>query len=105
MRSKSPIGSSVLGHNVRRGMFRLTCGGETTLDRRCVPIVLDNGPELISRVLEQWAHQHAVALHVIAPGKPIQNAHCESFNGRLRDECLNEHWFFGLGDARRIVET
>ncbi len=41
----------------------------------------------------------------IDPGKPIQNAHCESFHGRLRDECLNEHWFLGLRDARRIVET
>jgi putative transposase len=72
---------------------------------RPVQLVLDNGPELISRALEEWAHQHAVTLHFIDPGKPIQNAHCESFHGRLRDECLNEHWFLGLGDARRIVET
>lgn len=68
-------------------------------------IVLDNGPELISRVLEAWAHAHGVALHFIDPGKPIQNAHCESFHARLRDECLNEHWFLGLADARRIVEA
>ena len=68
-------------------------------------LVLDNGPELISSVLEQWAHQHGVALHFIDPGKPVQNAHCESFHGRLRDECLNEHWFLGLADARRIVEA
>ena len=68
-------------------------------------VVLDNGPELISRALEEWAHQHAVTLHFIDPGKPIQNAHCESFHSRLRDECLNEHWFLGLGDARRIVEA
>lgn len=68
-------------------------------------LVLDNGPELISRALEAWAHDHAVALHFIDPGKPIQNAHCESFHGRLRDECLNEHWFLSLGDARRIVEA
>ena len=67
-------------------------------------VVLDNGPELISRVLEEWAHRHAVTLHFIDPGKPMQNAHCESFHGRLRDECLNEHWFLGLADARRIVE-
>jgi putative transposase len=70
-----------------------------------VQVVLDNGPELISRALEEWAHQHAVTLHFIDPGKPIQNAHGESFHGRLRDECLNEHWFLGLGDARRIVEA
>jgi putative transposase len=44
-------------------------------------------------------------LHFIDPGKPMQNAHCESFHGRLRDECLNEQWFLGIGDARRIVET
>lgn len=68
-------------------------------------LVLDNGPELISRVLEEWAHAHAVALHFIDPGKPVQNAHCESFHGRLRDECLNEPWFLGLADARRIVEA
>jgi putative transposase len=67
-------------------------------------LVLDNGPELISRVLEQWAHDHSVALHFIDPGKPIQNAHCESFHSRVRDECLNEHWFLGVADARRIVE-
>ena len=76
--------------------------------RRAAParqLVLDNGPELISRVLEEWAHEHAVTLHFIDPGKPIQNAHCESFHGRLRDECLNEHWFLSLGDARRIVEA
>ena len=68
-------------------------------------VVLDNGPELISRVLAEWAHRHAVTLHFIDPGKPIQNAHCESFHGRLRDECLNEHWFLGLADARQIVEA
>jgi putative transposase len=68
-------------------------------------LVLDNGPELISRVLEEWAHERAVALHFIEPGKPIQNAHCESFHGRVRDECLNEHWFLSLGDARHLVEA
>jgi putative transposase len=66
-------------------------------------IVLDNGPELISRVLEEWAHRQAVTLHFIDPGKPIQNAHCESFHGRVRDECLNEHWFLSLTDARQLV--
>lgn len=68
-------------------------------------LVLDNGPELISRALEQWAHDHTVSLHFIDPGKPMQNAHCESFHSRVRDECLNEHWFLGLPDARRIVEA
>lgn len=82
-----------------------------TLDRlrreRPLPtqLVLDNGPELISHALAQWAQQHAVTLHFIDPGKPVQNAFCESFHGRLRDECLNEQWFLGLADARQLVEA
>ena len=52
-----------------------------------------------------WAHARGVALRLIAPGKPTQNAYIESFNGRFRDECLNEHWFLSLGDARQIVEA
>lgn len=67
-------------------------------------IVLDNGPELTSRALDQWAYERGVALRFIEPGKPVQNCFIESFNGRLRDECLNEHWFLSLPDARRIVE-
>jgi putative transposase len=72
---------------------------------RPAQLVLDNGPELISRVLEEWAHRHAVAMHYFDPGRPMQNAHCESFHGRRRDECLNEHWFLGISDARQIVEA
>lgn len=68
-------------------------------------IVLDNGPELAGRVMDQWAYDHRVRLRFIAPGKPIQNAVIESFNGRLRDECLNQHWFLDLVDARRTVEA
>jgi putative transposase len=68
-------------------------------------IQLDNGPELTSRVLDQWAYDRSVQLRFIDPGKPVQNAFIESFNGRLRDECLNEHWFVSLGDARRLVEA
>ena len=94
------VDTSLPGRRVVRVLDRL--GGERPLPTQ---LVLDNGPELISRVLEQWAHQHAVALHFIDPGKPIQNAYCESFHARVRDECLNEHWFLGIGDARRIVEA
>jgi putative transposase len=68
-------------------------------------ILLDNGPELTSRALDQWAYQRGVRLRFIEPGKPVQNAWVESFNSRLRDECLNEHWFLSLADARRIVEA
>lgn len=65
---------------------------------------LDNGPELTSRALDQWAYERGVSLRFIEPGKPVQNAHIESFNGRLRDECLNEHWFLTLAHARQIIE-
>jgi putative transposase len=67
-------------------------------------IVLDNGPELTSKALDQWAYQRGVSLRFIEPGRPVQNAYIESFNGRLRDECLNEHWFVSLPAARRTIE-
>lgn len=62
-------------------------------------IVCDNGPEFTSQALDQWAHEHGVQLHFIEPGKPVQNAFAESFNGRVRDECLNETWFLSLAEA------
>jgi putative transposase len=68
-------------------------------------IVVDNGPEFISRVMHQWAHRHGVELHFIDPGKPVQNASIESFNGKFRDECLNENWFVSLQDARERIEA
>jgi putative transposase len=68
-------------------------------------LVLDNGPEFIGSALAQWADSHGVRLHFITPGKPVQNAHIESFHGRFRDECLNESWFLTLADARRIIEA
>lgn len=64
-------------------------------------IVCDNGPEFAGQTLNQWAHRRGVALLFIQPGKPVQNAYAESFNGRLRDECLNESWFVSLADARQ----
>src|SRR5690606_32164898 len=64
----------------------------------------DNGPEMTSRALDQWAYERGTKLRFIAPGKPVQNAFIESFNGRLRDECLNLNWFSSVSDARRIVE-
>jgi putative transposase len=68
-------------------------------------ILMDNGPELTGRALDQWAYEHGVKLRFIEPGKPVQNAFIESFNGRFRDECLNQHWFTSLGEARRIIEA
>jgi len=63
----------------------------------------DQGPEFTGRALDQWAYRHGVELKLIAPGKPTQNAYIESFNGRFRDECLNDHWFENLATARAIV--
>ncbi len=67
-------------------------------------LVTDNGPEFTGRALSQWAYDNGVELHFIRPGKPTENAFIESFNGKLRDECLNENWFSGLKDAKRIIE-
>jgi putative transposase len=66
-------------------------------------ITVDNGPEFVSNALDQWAHAHGVQLHFSRPGKPVDNAFIESFNGRLRDECLNTNWFYGLEHARDVI--
>ena len=66
-------------------------------------ISIDHGPEFISNALDQWASERGVRLHFIRPGKPVDNAFVESFNGRLRDECLNGHWFTSLQDAKKLV--
>jgi len=65
----------------------------------------DQGPEFTGRALDQWAYEHGVQLKLIQPGKPTQNAYIESFNGKFRDECLNEHWFHSLAHARTIIQT
>jgi len=65
----------------------------------------DNGKEFCGRAMLTWAHQRAVTLRLIEPGKPNQNAYIESFNGRLRDECLNEHWFLNLAHAQVLIEA
>ena len=67
-------------------------------------IAIDNGPEFISKALDAWAYQRGVKLNFIRPGKPIDNSFIESFNGKFRDECLNDHWFTSLDEARRIIE-
>jgi transposase InsO family protein len=65
----------------------------------------DNGKEFCGRVMLTWAQARSVRLFLIEPGKPNQNAYIESFNGRLRDECLNEHWFVSLAHARAVIEA
>lgn len=79
------------------------------LDQVCAvrgrPAVIrtDNGKEFTGKAMLTWAYRNKVALRLIEPGKPNQNAYVESFNGRLRDECLNEHWFTSLLHARTII--
>ena len=86
-------------------------GVTRVLDRlalsRGLPQVIrtDNGKEFCGKAMVIWAHQQGVQLRLIQPGKPNQNAYVESFNGRLRDECLNEHWFTHLLQARTTIET
>ena len=63
----------------------------------------DQGPEFTGKALDQWAYQNGVELKLIQPGKPMQNGYIESFNGKFRDECLNEHWFTDLAHARELI--
>jgi putative transposase len=68
-------------------------------------ITVDNGTEFISRAMDSWAYQNKVQLDFIRPGKPVENAFIESFNGKLRDECLNTNTFLSIDDARQKIET
>ena len=68
-------------------------------------IVVGNGPEFAGPALDGWAYRSNVKIHFIRPGKPVENAYAESFNGKFRDECLNEHWFLDLDDARTKIEA
>ena len=68
-------------------------------------IVVDNGPEFSGRALDAWAYAAGVTLRFIRPGRPIENAYVESFNGKFRDECLNEHWFVNMVDAQTTIEA
>ena len=94
------VDSSLGGLRVRRVLDRIA-------SERGLPeaIVLDNGPEFRGRALAAWSEERRVRLEFIQPGKPAQNAYAESFNGRLRDECLNANWFTSLSDARRKIES
>jgi putative transposase len=81
----------------------LDCVAE--LRGRPVSLITDNGPEFAGLALERWAHDRQVQHRFITPGKPSQNGYIESFNGKLRDECLNEHEFINLQHARELIET
>ena len=94
------VDTSLGGLRVRRVLDRIA-------SQRGLPeaIVVDNGPEFRGRVLAAWSQERGVRLEFIQPGKPTQNAYIESFNGRLREECLNANWFTSLSDARRKIES
>ena len=80
---------------------------ERLADIRGLPevITVDNGPEFAGKALDEWAYRKGVKLNFIRPGKPIENAFAESFNGRLRDECLNTNWFLNMSHAREVIES
>lgn len=92
------VDTSINGHRVTRVLDRIVA-------RRGAPsrIVVDNGSEFTGRALDLWAHHNGVELVFIRPGRPIENCFIESFNSRLRDECLNLYWFTSLYLARRII--
>ncbi len=94
------VDTSLSGERVTRVL-------DQVIERRGKPLslVMDNGPEFAGRALDAWAYQRGVQLHFIRPGKPIENCFVESFNGKFRDECLNQHWFTSLRDARLEIEA
>lgn len=94
------IGQSLKGEDVVRTLERIT--GERGWPGT---IKADNGSEFISKVMDRWAYENGVELDFSRPGKPTDNAKIESFNGRLREECLNAHWFLSLDNAKRKIEA
>jgi putative transposase len=94
------VDQGIKGEQVVEAMTRITLsrGAPRT-------IRVDNGPEFISKALDRWAYENGVTLDFSRPGKPTDNAFVESFNGRLRDECLNTHWFLSLEDARAKIDA
>ena len=68
-------------------------------------LAVDNGPEFISKALNAWAYRNGVQREFSRPGKPTDNAYVESFNGHFRQECLDQHWFASLEEARQVIET
>jgi putative transposase len=93
------VDTSITGLRVKAVLERLA-------DLRALPrsITVDHGPEFEGQVMDAWAYQRGVGLSFIRPGKPNDNAYIESFNGKFRDECLNEHWFRSIAHAREVIE-
>jgi putative transposase len=94
------VGQHIKGKDIVRVMESLKQG-------RGVPcfIKVDNGPEFTSKELDKWAYENKLTLDFSRPGKPVDNAYIESFNGSFRDECLNTNWFLSLEDAGEKIEV
>ena len=93
------VDTSLPGARVVRVLERLIA-----LGRQPLHIVVDDGPEFSSKAVDQWAARRGVSLRFIDPGQPMQKAYIESFNGKFRDECLSQHWFISLDEARSASE-
>jgi len=94
------VDRSLSGHRVTRVLDNLV-----ELRGKPQSLVMDNGPEFAGLTLDRWAYKEQVQLNFIQPGKPTQNAYVESFNGKFRDECLNETIFEDLHHAREVIEN
>jgi putative transposase len=94
------VGERFTSGQVTRVLEEVSC-------RRGLPqsLRIDNGPEFTGKVLDLWAYLHGVTLDFSRPGKPTDNAFIESFNGRFREECLNQHYFTNLAGAQQEVEA
>jgi putative transposase len=93
------VGTSLSSHEVTRALKDVIGERGKPQHLRC-----NNGPEFTSRHFLAWCEQQGIVVNHIQPGKPMQNGHVESFNGRFRDECLNANWFVNLADAREKIE-
>lgn len=94
------VSSGISSRQVTRVLERIIEDRGKPKSLRC-----DNGPEFTSRHMVAWCEERGIQLNHIQPGRPMQNGHVESFNGRLRDECLNASWFVNLADAKRKIES
>ena len=92
--------SSIPGEGVVRVLEQLRQRGECPKHLRS-----DNGPEFTGKALDQWATMAGVQLELIRPGRPMENGHVESFNGRFREECLNAHALRSHAEARDIIDA
>jgi putative transposase len=94
------IGQSLKGEDVAKVL-------QAIIETRGQPKVIksDNGSEFVGKVMDKWAYERGIEMDLSRPGKPTDNAMVESFNGRLRQECLNQHWFMSLEDAKAKIEA